>query len=166
MDDGRTDMQDLRKLLIGTWRSDKRRTLAAFHRYHTLEGAEKRRVGSLFGKLVLRYTPERLHFSLRGTEWTAKYHVVAADSESVVLRIHSDDLWRKAVPFTADIVKQMSAPRLQHIHFRRGNGYQNYWIGCGTFCEWFKRQDIQPSRYRRRGDRARVRHRASSARLA
>lgn len=159
-------MRDLRKLLIGTWRSDRRRTLATFHRHHTLEGAKKRRFGSLFGKLVLRYTPTRLHFSLRGTDWTAKYHVVGADSESVVLRIHSDDLWRKAVPFTVDIVKQLSAPRLQHIHFRRLHGEQYYWIGCGAFCEWFRRQDIQPSRSRQRRVRARVRNRASSARRA
>jgi hypothetical protein len=159
-------MQDLRKLLIGTWSSNKRRTLANFHRYHTLKGAKKRMLGSLFGKLVLRYTPSRVHFALRGTEWTAKYEVVAADSESIVLRLHSDNLWRQAVPGTADIVKQMSAPRFQHINFRRRGGHQYYWIGCGTFCEWFRRQEIQPSRCRQRRVPTRVRNRVSSARRA
>jgi hypothetical protein len=159
-------MQNLRKLLIGTWKSDKRRTLGNFHRYHTLNGAKKRTLGSIFGKLVLRYTPRRVHFSLCGTEWAAKYDVVAADSESVVLRIHSDDLWKKAVPLTADILKQMSAPRLQQVHFRSLNGHHYYWIGCGAFCEWFRRQDIQPSRFRQRRVRAQVRNRALSARRA
>jgi hypothetical protein len=103
-------MQNLRKLLIGTWKSDKRLTLEGCHRYHRLTGAKKRTFGSLFGRLILRYTPSRLHHALRGTEWTAKYNVVAADSDSVVLRVHSDDLWRKALPITADIVKQMAKP--------------------------------------------------------
>ena len=113
------------------------------HRYHTLTGAKKRTFASLFGRLVLRYTRNHLYCSLRGTEWSAKYEVIAQDSESIVLRIHSDDLWRRAEPLMADILKQMAEPRLEHIHFRHRNGRQYYWVGCGSFCEWFQRQDIQ-----------------------
>jgi hypothetical protein len=137
-------MQDLRKLLIGSWKSDKRKTLAACHSYHSLEGEKKRKFGALFGNLVLRYTPSRLHFLLRGTQWTAKYEVVATDAESIVLRIHSDDLWKQACPLTADIVKEMMASaRLEHIHFRRLNGRQYYWVGFATYGEWFRRQDVR-----------------------
>ena len=159
-------MQNPRKLLVGTWKSDKRLTLECCHRYHRMTGAKKRRFASLFGKLVLRYTRSRLHHALRGTEWTAKYDVVAADSDSIVVRVHSDDLWRKALPITADIVKQMAKPRLQHLQFRRRNGRQYYWIGCGMFCEWFRRLDIQPSGFRQRRVRAAVSKRKSLARRA
>jgi hypothetical protein len=134
-------MQNLHKLLIGSWKSDKRLTLENCHRYHRLTGAKKRKFGSIFGRLVLRYTPSRVHHLLRGLEWTAKYDVLAVDSESIVVRIHSDDLWKKASPITADIVKEMAEPRFQHIHFRRRNGRQYYWIGCGILCEWFRRLD-------------------------
>jgi hypothetical protein len=159
-------MRDLRRLLIGTWKSDKRRTLETCHRYHELAGAKRRRFGSLFGKLVLRFTASRLLFSLRGTEWAARYEVVAQDSDSLVLRVHSDNLWKKAVPFTADILKKLARPRLQHIHFSHRNGRQYYWIGCGIYCEWFRRQDIKPPRSRQRRVRAQIRSRASSARRA
>ena len=139
-------MQNLRKLLIGTWKSDKRLTLENCHRYHRLVGAKKRSFGSIFGKLVLRYTTSRIHHSLGGTEWTAKYDIVAVDSDSIVLRIHSDDLWKKSDPITADILKEMAEPRLHHLHFRRRNGRQYYWLGCGILCEWFRRQGIQSGR--------------------
>lgn len=137
MSDREAGMEDPRKLLVGTWKSDKRRTLSTCHRYYRMEGPRKRKFASLFGRLVLRYTGSRVFFSLGDTSWTARYDVVASDSEGLVLRIHSDDLWKKAVPLTADIVKQMSAPRLQHIQF---SGRDLYWIGCGSFCEWFQRQ--------------------------
>src|SRR5215831_3291473 len=107
-------MKEPRKLLIGTWKSDKRMTLEDCHRYHRLSGARKRAFGSLFGRLVLRYTPGRIRHSLRGTEWVAKYDVVAADSDSIVLRIHSDDLWKKADPVMVDLLKQLAEPRLVH----------------------------------------------------
>ncbi len=159
-------MQNLRKLLIGTWKSDKCLTLDNCHRYHRLTGAKKRRFGSLFGRLVLRYTPSRVRFSLNGIEWTAKYDVVAADSDGIVLRIHSDDLWRKAPAITAGILKEMAAPRLEHLHFRRRNGRQYYWLGCGMCCEWFRQLDIQPSGFRQRRIRAAVSKQKSVARRA
>ncbi|SPE58138.1 hypothetical protein SBV1_2720007 [Verrucomicrobia bacterium] len=149
-------MQNPRKLLIGTWKSDKLRTLETCHRYHRLTGAKKRKFGSLFGRLVLRYTRNRLYHSLRGTEWRAKYDVIAQDSESIVLRVHSDDLWKKAEPIMADIVKELAAPRLLHIHFRRRDGRQYYWIGCGSFCEWFRRQGHPTLRLQARRARARA----------
>jgi len=131
--------EDLSKLLIGTWKSDERLTLQGCHKYHLLSGQRKRRFRSLFGKLELCFTRARLRYSCNGVEWTAIYEVVAADPESIVLRIHSDDLWKKASPITADILKKLAQPRLEHLHFCRFRGRQYYWVGCGTFCEWFKR---------------------------
>ena len=159
-------MKNLRKLLIGTWKSDRRLTLDNCHRYYRLRGAKKRRFRTLFGKLILRYTPSRLHHSLRGIEWRAKYDIVAVDANSIVLRIHSDDLWKKAEPFAADIIKQLSAPRLQQLHFKRRNGRQYYWIGCGMCCEWFRRLNVQPSGSRQRRVHAAVPKGKSVARRA
>gem|GEM_PF-2696365 len=31
---------------------------------------------------------------------------------------------------------------LRHLHFVRRGNRQYYWIGCGTFSEWFERQDV------------------------
>ena len=127
--------------MIGTWKSDRRLTLSNLHRYHLLTGARKRRLGSSFGRLVLRYTRRRLYIDLGETKWTAKYDILAEDSSSIVLRIHSEDLWKRADPLVADILKEMmAAPRLEHIQFRTRRGGEYYWIGCGFYCEWFKRQ--------------------------
>jgi len=166
LDGTRSRMKRLRKLLVGTWKSDKRLTLDNCHRYHGLNGAKKRRFGSMFGRLVLRYTRSQVHHSLRGTEWTAKYDVIAADSDSIVLRIHSDDLWKRVDPIVADILKQVAQPRLQQLHFRRRKRRQYYWIGCGMCCEWFRRLDIQPSGFRQRRARAAVSKRKPLARRA
>lgn len=139
------------KLLIGTWRSDRRLTLQNCHRYHQLTGARKREFGSLFGRLLLRYSSGRLYVSLGPQNWTARYDVVAEDAESLVLRIHSDDLWKRADPLVAGILKQLAEPRLQHLHFHTRDGHPYYWIGCGAFCEWFKRVDVASTGGRGRG---------------
>lgn len=157
-------MKNPRKLLIGTWKSDKRLTLKNWHKYHRLTGAKKRQLGSVFGKLILRFTGRRVHLLLDGTKWTKQYQVIAVDSNSVVLRIHSGDLWRRADPITADFLKEMAQPRLQHIHFTRRRDRQYYWIGLGTFCEWFQRQDTQPPGFGQRRARARGRNRVPVAR--
>ena len=88
---------------------------------------------------MLRYTPRRVHFALRGTEWTARYDIVAADSDSLVLRIHSDDLWKKADPHVAALLREMAEPRLVQLHFRLRRGRAYYFIGLGICCEWFRR---------------------------
>ena len=93
-------MSPARKLLIGTWRSAKRRTLQSCHRYHCLLGAKKRRFGGLFGKLELRYTPKYVHHRLRGFEYRGRYDVVAEDAESIVIRIHSDGIMSPKVGFS------------------------------------------------------------------
>ncbi|MBI1176194.1 hypothetical protein GC207_02005 [bacterium] len=149
---------NLQKLLIGTWKSDKRRTLRFCHRYHLLMGTKKRRFGNLFGHLTIRYTRSRVYYTLRETEWSAKYDVIAQDSKSIVLRLHSDSLWKQAEPVVVDLVKQLMPARLQQVHFQLVDDTQYYWIGCGTFCEWFRRDDTLSTK------RKRVRRAIGSAR--
>lgn len=133
-------MPNPRSLLKGTWKSDRRLTLKGCHRYHDLSGVKKRRFAGLFGHLTLRYTSRRVYIELRGTKWSSRYEIVAADSESLVLRVYADDLWKQADPMMADLLREMSEPRLQHLQFRIRRGRPYYFIGLGFFCEWFRRE--------------------------
>jgi hypothetical protein len=119
----------------------------------------------MFGRLVLRYTRRRLHIALGETKWSAAYDVIAEDSESIVLRIHSENHWKKADAVVAGILRGLAAePRLQHLHFRTRRGHDYYWMGCGLFCEWFKRQRVPPGGGPRTARQRRGAKRASSAR--
>lgn len=117
-------------------------TLQTCHQYHQLAGVKKRKFASLFGRLALRYSRGRVYITLGNVKWAAKYDIVAQDSDSIVLRIHSEDIWKRADPAMTDILKQASEPRLQHIQFRTLSGHKYYWVGFGAFCEWFKRVDV------------------------
>jgi len=134
-------MPDLHTPLLGTWKSDRRRTLATWHRYHLLRGPRKKQFASIFGKLTLRYTRHRVDYVLNKVRWSAPYEVMAHDADSVVLRIHSEDLWSPADPMIADIIKTLAQPRITYLHVTRYRGHDYHWIGCGIFCECFRRQE-------------------------
>lgn len=140
----KSQMPNPRSLLKGTWKSDRRLTLKGCHRYHELSGVKKRRFAGLFGRLILRYSPRRVHFVLRGMKWSARYEIVAGDSDSLVIRVYADDLWKQADPIVADLVREMSEPRLVHLQFRIRRGRPYYFIGLGSFCEWFRRETRLP----------------------
>jgi hypothetical protein len=38
-------------------------------------------------------------------------------------------------------VAEFLQPRLLHVHFENVRGVRWYWIGLGSFCEWFRRLD-------------------------
>jgi|SRR5580704_7696488 hypothetical protein len=106
--------------LLGTWRSDRRRTLQFYKPgpHSTPKGHQKLR--SLFGKLIVRWTARRCHLEFDGTRfdgerWSQPYEVVAIDETSVIVR--SDGI-------------------LSQIHFEK----DYYWIAVGGFlCEHFRR---------------------------
>lgn len=135
-------MSPMQKLLMGSWKSDKRRTLEYCHKYHVLPRARKRRFGALFGKLELRYTRNYVYHNLRGFRYKARYDVVSEDSEGIVIRIHRDELRKKFDPVIAADLEVFFTPKLELIRFRRRRGRQYYWIGLGTFCEWFRKQRV------------------------
>lgn len=110
----------LDRRLLGTWRSDRRRT---FRHYKpgprsTVEG--QRKFKSIFGKLIVRWTARRCHFEFdetrfKGSRWSRPYDVVASDETSVIVR--SDGV-------------------LSQLHFEG----DCYWIAVGgVLCEFFRR---------------------------
>jgi hypothetical protein len=107
--------------LLGTWKSDRRKT---FERYCPMPGTRPevvRKLKSLFGKLVVRWGRKRVYSELDGHRNSQNYEIIAADSESVVVR------------YFCDVFKE---DRLQQIHFEG----EYYWIGLGGhLCEYFRK---------------------------
>ena len=110
--------------LLGTWRSDARKTTLDIATRRDLKSAKDKRkykkLLSLFGKLELRYTRTHCHSRLGAHESVYPYTVVAKDEYSVAL-LSSQSL----------VGKQIS-----HIHFEG----EYYWIylGSGGLREFFK----------------------------
>src|SRR5687767_14714140 len=63
--------------LLGTWRSDGRRTGAEIAARRDIKNSNKKRLRSLFGKLVLRYTKTRCYATLNGETRISRYMVAA-----------------------------------------------------------------------------------------
>ena len=110
--------------LLGTWKSDRRRTFQNFKPRRACSPQALRRLKAMFGKLVIRYGPKRYYTDFNGRRDWGAYKVVATDSQSVVIRYH-DTL--------------SGEDRLTHIHF---DG-DFYWIAVaivnGTLREFFRR---------------------------
>ena len=127
------------RLLLGTWRSDQRRTLKTCHHYHGLVGAKKRKFAALFGKLELRYTRRFVYHTLRDFKYRERYDVVAEDETSIVIRVHSDGIKKKLDKVLLADLEEFPQSKLHQIHFVLRRGHQFYWIGQGRFCEWFRK---------------------------
>ena len=112
-------MYDLR--LIGTWRSDARRTLREIGRRRDIPASKKSKLRRFFGKLELRYTRTHCHARLGDAVTVTRYTVVAKDSSSAAV-VSLDPL---------------AGRQISHIHFQ-GNWY---WVslGSGQMREFFKR---------------------------
>ena len=108
------------KRLLGTWQSDRRRTLRDWIWPANLSAAKLKRAGNIFGHLTIRYTREYAHTEFRGVRESTQYQLIAADSSSVAVTSFSTLLGEK---------------RIQHIHFENGC----YWVSVGRNREWFKR---------------------------
>lgn len=124
-------MRDSR--LIGTWRSDSRKTALEIAARRDIASGAKKKLISLFGKLELRYTPSRCYSTLGETTWVNRYVVVAKDSSSVAL-VTSNGLGGKEIV---------------HVHFEG----PRYWIvlGSGRAREFFKRVNPRSQHVRKKG---------------
>ncbi len=113
--------------LLGTWRSDRRRTFKDWiWPPRTSAKARKRlskQLSTIFGHLVLRYTRTRAHADFKGTTSSHKYEILGVDSNSVAI-------------MTWDTV--LDEESIYHIHFE---GDRHYWITLGRQREWFRRVD-------------------------
>jgi hypothetical protein len=107
--------------LIGTWRSDARRTAHEIAARRDIAASKKSKLLKLFGKLELRYTRTHCHARLGNFVTVTHYAVAAKDSSSVAI-VNTDPLAGK---------------QISHIHFEE----DHYWIcfGSGRIREFFKR---------------------------
>ncbi len=112
------------KELIGTWISDRRRTLKMWHPYHKAKPKRKKRFASMFGKLKVRYTKKYLHSDFDGTKKRQPYTVVLSDACCLVIKT-SDDL--------------TGSECLQHLYFEEEEGQVYYWLWLGRFSECFRK---------------------------
>ncbi len=107
--------------LIGTWRSDGRRTLKEYSFPEDSTDKDRRRIRRYFGDLILRYTARRIYSRLRDRKGITPYTVIAMDSESVAI-LYWDSL--------------LEEHRIQHIHFEG----DRFWISLGDRNrEFFRR---------------------------
>lgn len=107
--------------LIGTWKSDARRTAREIAARRDISAGKKARLRRLFGKLELRYTSSRCYSRFGDRVTVNRYTVVAKDARSVALVMSN--------PFAGN--------RIVHIHFEG----DHYWIilGSGRVREFFRR---------------------------
>ena len=109
------------KRLLGTWQSDRRRTLKELRFRPGLKRKHREYLRATFGYLRLKYTRRQIYGVLRDYRYTQPYEVLASDADSVAIRCYC-----KITPewFIA------------HIHF---HGQRHYWISFGYIREWFRR---------------------------
>jgi hypothetical protein len=102
--------------LLGSWRSDRLRTLRHYKHGPKSPSASRRRFKSIFGKLVVRWTRKFVYTEFERPVERQAYEIVARNASSVVVRFADGEL--------------------MHIHFED----DWYWIGVhGVMCEYFKR---------------------------
>lgn len=108
------------KRLLGTWKSDRTKTFAEFVPRRRCSRVWLRKFKSLFGKLVIRYTPRKMHEDYDGNKGSGDYQVLGKDSESVVIRFYST-LWKQW--------------QIQQLHF---DG-DHYWVWVYGMREFFRK---------------------------
>lgn len=131
----------MHKRLLGTWRSDKRKTLEHWGDYQRAPLSQRRKSAFIFGKLTLRYTPRLVHSEFLGSSSQDRYDVVAENYWGIVVRIHQDSNRRDLDAFILDEFPEFTEPRLVHIEFEEGK-VERYRVPMGfgaTNLEWFRR---------------------------
>lgn len=137
------------KRLIGTWRSNKRRTVQEIRARRDIRAGKGRtNLEKLFGRMTVRYTRSRYYIHLNGVSWSETFRVVAKNSESVVV-----------VGGKSSITGE---DYISHIHFEELAGHpeqpMSYWLVCEGFREYFRR--VLPRRAKTRKTSRRVPRRA------
>ena len=105
--------------LIGTWRSDAKKTAREIHARNDIPLSKKSKLKKLMGKLELRYTRNRCYAKLGDEITPMRFSVVARDETSVAIVTVGPILGREIV----------------HIHFED----KYYWVCLGNIREYFKK---------------------------
>jgi hypothetical protein len=87
---GAPDKRLIEERLLGTWRSDKERTIAHWKYQKELAPEVQERFEKIFGKFTLRFTETHIYTEFEVTKDTVAYSVVAHDSSSVVIAWHKE----------------------------------------------------------------------------
>ena len=109
------------KRLIGTWKSDRRRTFQHYKAKPGTDPKQLRKLKSLFGKMTIRWGRGKHHSDLEGSLSSAEYEIIGRDSSSVVVRLWDDLLQEYQV---------------RQIHFEEDYYFITVW---GGLCEYFRR---------------------------
>ncbi len=116
------------KRLIGTWKSNTRRTMREIRNHRHIPEEDHKKLRSLFGKLQIRYTKTRAYITdVDGSKSVEPYTVVAKDLTSVAI----------LAPDVFDEEEQ----EIAHIHFD-GDYYwvlMPEWSNTACVREYFRR---------------------------
>jgi len=110
-------------LLLGTWRSDRKRTTAQWVYPKRLAAARRKKWEAIFGKMVVHFTPTRHISKSKRRTWSSPYRV----------------LWSRQGPDFPQLVllfKDGDNETVQHIFF---DSADSFYIQGGKCAEFFKR---------------------------
>ena len=122
------------KRLLGTWKSDKRRTFAEWNWKKGTPPQKKAKLKSFFGKLEITYTCTKVISVLRHRQWerARRYAVLATDDTSVVLvqfgKMEIKGRRRYDLVNLQILEESCSKPQIEHIHFDR----KYFWVSLGN----------------------------------
>jgi hypothetical protein len=122
------------KRLLGTWKSDKRRTFAEWNWKKNTSPKKKAQLKSFFGNLEITYTRTKVVSVLRYRKWAQarRYAVLATDDTSVVIVRFGKAEVKDRQKYDLDNLKILeevcSKPQLEHIHFDR----KYFWVSLGN----------------------------------
>ena len=130
--------------LLGSWKSDAKRTFADWSWKKGTTSVGKARLKSLFGKLEITYTRNRIISRLPHLQWeeAQRYTMLGTDAESAAIVIfgkHKIKDRKKYDPLNLAILEDCPVPdeRIEHIHF--GKDYYWVYVGNGRNREFFRR---------------------------
>jgi hypothetical protein len=109
------------KRLLGTWRSDRRRTMQDWVWPQGTRNERRNRFSEVFGRLTIRYTRQKIHFDLNGRKDSQAYEVLGSDANSVAI-LHNQGGAEGGI--------------ILHIQFEWKD---LYWVPLGHNREYFKR---------------------------
>lgn len=112
-------------------------------RGQTLSPKKKKAIAAIFGKLTVTYGAKFRRVEINGYIKREKYTFLAADDETIVIRVHWNDAQKKkfkSSPVFYDLFD--FKPRVGVLTFRKIRGKDYFYVDAGGFFfEWFKRID-------------------------
>ena len=121
----------LQKQLLGTWRSDKKRTLDDFSPYLKQKDlGKKRKISRIFGKLEMKWTRLYVATDFEGDRSRYRYRVVDESQETLIIRMDDSEEWS---------LGEDTIFMLIQFHETARNSYCSIFNSSWNYTEWFKR---------------------------